>query len=63
MKWWGYIHTNGSLQIKRYFSEADLEDALDSPFCNRLFSPVEAKDRDEAERIFFATLAKEALSK
>ena len=26
MKWWGYVHTNGTIQVKRYFDKQDLEE-------------------------------------
>jgi hypothetical protein len=49
--WWGYLHTSGTLQAKRYFSELDIEEANESPFCEIAVGPFEAEDRDEALRI------------
>ena len=49
--WWAYIHTNGSLQIKRYFSQEDITEACASPFVTRLVGPFKAKDRADAEDI------------
>ena len=46
--WWGYLHTNGSIQAKRYFDRRDLEDANESPFVSTYFGPFEAENRDEA---------------
>lgn len=46
--WWGYKHTNGSFQVKRFFSQSDLDDAYESPFASRVFHPFYAKDRAEA---------------
>lgn len=46
--WWGYLHDNGSIQVKRFFSEDDLDDALDSPFVARVVRPFSAKSREDA---------------
>lgn len=49
--WWGYVHVNGSVQVKRYHdSLMDIEDARDSPFVTRVFSPFKAEDREDAIR-------------
>lgn len=49
--WWGYKHTSGSLQAKRYFSKLDITEALESPFVEQVVGPFEAKDRVEALKI------------
>lgn len=46
--WWGYIHTNGTLHVKRYFNDKDLDDARYSHFVIKIFMPFEAKDNEEA---------------
>ena len=46
--WWGYKHTSGTLQAKRYFDKRDIEEANDSPFCDIVVGPFKAKDREEA---------------
>lgn len=46
--WWGYVHQNGSLQAKRYFSAEDLEEARQSPFVYKIINPFYASNRDEA---------------
>lgn len=46
--WWGYQHTNGNYQAKRYWDERDIEDALDSPFCAIIIPPFEATGREDA---------------
>ena len=46
--WWGYKHTSGTLQAKRYFDKKDIEEAYESPFCEQIIGPFEAKNRDEA---------------
>jgi hypothetical protein len=50
-KWWGYVHTSGSLQAKRYFGPEDIQEANESPFCKQVVGPFDAKDRDEALEI------------
>lgn len=47
-EWWGYKHKNGSIQIKRFSSEADIEDANESPFVVEVYGSVWAKSREEA---------------
>jgi hypothetical protein len=48
--WWGYKHTSGTYQAKRYFSSLDIVEAEDSPFCEMVVGPFEANDRDDALR-------------
>lgn len=48
IKWWGYIHENGSLQVKRYFGPEDLIEAQQSPFVRSVHGPWEVNNRDEA---------------
>ncbi len=39
-QWWGYVHTNGSLQAKRWWGdERDIQDANESPFVARVVRP------------------------
>lgn len=47
-QWWGYLHTSGTLQVKRYLDPLDIQEARESPFCSQVFGPFEASDRDEA---------------
>ena len=47
-KWWGYIHTNGNIQAKRYFEPLDIQEAIESPFVKKTYGPFDATDRDEA---------------
>jgi len=46
--WWGYIHTNGSIQVKRYFEPLDLQEARESPFVQSAYGPWECEGRDDA---------------
>jgi len=48
MKWWAYLHTNGSVQVKRYFDERDLSEARESDFVQEVTQPFEALDRFDA---------------
>lgn len=54
--WWGYQHSNGSLHVKRYFSEDQIEDANESPFVQRIFGPWDVSNRSEAENKLRACL-------
>ena len=47
-KFWGYIHVNGQLQVKRYFDKQDIDEAKESPFVAKYFGPVEADNIDMA---------------
>lgn len=47
-QWWGYKHTNGHLQAKRYFTPLDIQEAFESPFVEQAYGPFDARDRDEA---------------
>lgn len=47
-RWWGYIHENGSIQVKRFFSKEDLDDARSSPFVKKVFESFDADGREDA---------------
>ena len=49
--WWGYKHVSGDYQAKTYFSQLDIQEALDSEFCKRVTMPFEAENRTEALEI------------
>ena len=51
LQWWGYKHVSGTYQAKRYFDYRDIDDAHDSPFCERVAGPFMAENRDEALKI------------
>lgn len=46
--WWGYRHTNGHIQTKRYFEPLDISEAKESPFCAKVSEPFEATGREDA---------------
>jgi hypothetical protein len=50
-KWWGYLHTNGSIQAKRFFDHRDLQEAAESPFVCAYHGPFDAEDRTKALKI------------
>jgi hypothetical protein len=59
--WFAYLHTAGTIVIKRYIDEEDLSEARDSPFVKRVIPPFEAFDREEAERIVNSKVNNEEL--
>lgn len=50
-EWWGYRHTSGTLQAKRYFDPRDIQDARESRFCEVVVGSFLASGRDEALEI------------
>lgn len=55
--WWGYLHINGNIQVKRFFDQLDLDEAEESPFVERVTNIFEADGREEA-----IAIAKERLN-
>lgn len=49
MKWWSYLHINGTVQSKRYFEPLDIQEAWESPFVERVTAAYDAESRDEAQ--------------
>lgn len=58
LKWWGYLHSNGTIQCKRWLGDhADYrEDCEGNDFVQRVESPFEAENREQAiehlEKVF-----------
>lgn len=50
MKYWGYLHSNGTIQVKRWFGDHKdyTEDVLNNEFVVEVVKPFQAKDREEA---------------
>jgi len=50
IKWWGYLHSNGSIQLKRWFGDVKdyTEDCENNPFTVRVIEPFEAETREAA---------------
>lgn len=51
LEWWGYIHENGDLIIKRYLNDMQIIDALESDFVKTISGRVYAKDKKEATEL------------
>lgn len=61
--WYGYLHVNGTVQVKRWFpttGHLDLEEALESPFVQKVHGPVPADNRKQALEIFTEKLKSES---
>ena len=50
VNWWGYLHSNGSVQVKpiAWTFVDDIQDARASPFVKEVCSGVYAESREEA---------------
>ena len=48
--WWGYLHQNGTIQVKRWFGDHRdyTEDCAGNEFVVRVVPPFEAAMREEA---------------
>ena len=51
--WWGYLHSNGTVQVKRWFGDHKdyTEDCENNDFVCSIVRPFEANTRDEALKI------------
>ena len=49
LTWWGYLHTSGTVQVKRFFDMEDLYEADTSPFVVRRTGVIPANSREDAE--------------
>lgn len=49
--WWGYLHSNGTVQVKRWLGDHKdyTEDCIGNPFVKKVVRPFEAIDRETAE--------------
>ena len=47
LMWWGYIHTNKELQVKRFFGYEDIKEAEKSSFVEELYGPFEADSKED----------------
>ena len=47
-KWWGYLHVEGTLHVKRYFGPVDISEAQKSSFVDIMAGPWECSSREEA---------------
>ncbi len=51
--WWGYLHENGSIQVKRWFGDHKdyTDDCEGNPFVLEVVRPFEAESHDKAHEI------------
>ena len=56
--WWGYLHSNRTVQVKRWFGDHKdyQDDCIGNPFVLKVVPPFEAKNRDEALAIIMGKL-------
>ena len=57
--WWGYLHQNGSIQVKRWFGDHKdyTDDCENNPFVVQVVVPFKASSREEATKIITERLA------
>jgi hypothetical protein len=54
LEWYGYVHVEGSIHCKRYFSElsnGDIDEAIESDFVWAVHGPFKAESRSAALKI------------
>jgi len=51
--WWGYLHSNGTIQLKRWFGDhADYTtDCMGNPFVIEVVTPFESETREDALKL------------
>ena len=51
--WWGYLHSNKTIQVKRWFGDKKdyTDDCEGNPFVLQIVRPFEANSREEALKI------------
>ena len=56
--WWGYLHQNGTIQVKRWFGDHKdyTEDCDGNDLVQRVVRPFAAASRDEAVAVLKMTL-------
>jgi hypothetical protein len=60
LQWWGYLHANGSIQVKRWFGDPEdyTTDCYGNPFVKKVVHPFSAESREQAEEIIRKELQK-----
>jgi len=53
IEWWGYLHSNGDLHLKRYFGDPRdyTDDCVGNDFVQRVVPPFEADTYEQAFEI------------
>ncbi len=60
LQWWGYLHIDGTVHVKRYFDDKDIEDARESDFVRVVAGPITG-ERDKCRGIIVKLLIKAGL--
>ena len=52
-QWWGYLHANGTIQVKRWFGDVKdyTDDCEGNDFVQHVVYPFEADTREQAMKI------------
>lgn len=60
-EWWGYLHSNGTVQVKRaaWTYAGDIAEAQMSPFVQKTFPKFPALGRDDAIQIITQRLTEQ----
>ena len=50
IKWWGYLHSDGTVQVKSWYGDHKdyTDDCINNPFVITVVEPFEAQTRAEA---------------
>ena len=58
-QWWGYLHSNGTIQCKRWFGDVKdyTEDCEGNDFVVQVVRPFSAINREEAMKYLMERLA------
>lgn len=58
--WWGYLHQNGKVQVKRWFGDHKdyTEDCEGNEFVQKVVPPFSAASQEEATEIIIKELQK-----
>jgi len=51
--WWGYLHSNGTIQVKKWWGDHDdyTRDCKDNPFVQAVVKPFQADTYEAAGKI------------
>jgi hypothetical protein len=57
--WWGYLHSNGKIQVKRWFGDHKdyTDDCEGNDFVQEVVRPFEAETWEEAEKFITKQLS------
>ena len=53
LMWWGYLHSNGTVQTKRWFGDVKdyTDDCIGNPFVQKVVEPFSASCFEKAESV------------